>query len=505
MYQLYRDRPLLVFAIIIANCLLSAWCIYFDPVINNDGVTYLAMAQYMAEGDWQSAYDYYSWPYYALFIALTSKLFFVDIENAAYLLNTLFLISLTLAFVSLVSELSGNNRRIVFIAALVILLFPSINKYRSFIIRDFGYLSCYLWSLYFIFRFCSTLNKNHLIGWLLFAALSCLFRFEGIVFLLIAPYFLLLFSSTKIPHRQTILVSLSVLIVILSSALVFWYVDDKYASMIKMAKHTGEDVHGLADLFLANIRDRLADQEASAWNYTVVILSNIGMVFYELIRRMAVLYFFFTVYAYVKRLTLGGALFKKIWLVYVFTNLVVLIVFSLYNNFLVSRYTLATALTLLLLAPFAMDYFIDRAKAGGTLAKGSALFIGLLLVLISLDRLNLSTDKMYLKSAGQWLAENAAPEAKIYSNNKLVIYYADRGAGANLDELYTLDRLVDLFKTWQLRHYDYVAFDADVSNHSENTIRQTLAYHLGPPVHIEGTPEDHQVFVYDIKSRRQRR
>ena len=83
MYQLYRDRPWFVFCIVVASIVLSAWCIYADPVINNDGVTYLAIADLFIKGNWLEAFDAYSWPFYSLFIAITAKLLFVDVGTAA--------------------------------------------------------------------------------------------------------------------------------------------------------------------------------------------------------------------------------------------------------------------------------------------------------------------------------------------------------------------------------------------------------------------------------------
>ena len=169
-------------------------------------------------------------------------------------MNTLFAISLTLAFVCIVSQLSNNSHRIILIATIIILFFPSISKYRSFIIRDFGYLSCYLWSLYFILRFCAQPNKKFLSAWLAFAALSSLFRFEGIIFVLIAPYFLLLFGTTSIPHKKKLLAVLGVILGLSSILLLFWYINDKYMDSVTANQH----IESLMDFFAANIQKDLA-------------------------------------------------------------------------------------------------------------------------------------------------------------------------------------------------------------------------------------------------------
>ncbi|RBP48890.1 hypothetical protein [Arenicella xantha] len=496
MYQLYRDRPLLVLFMVLANIALSAWCVYLDPVINNDGITYLAIAKLMLNGEWSHAFDYYSWPYYSAFIAGLAKTFHLGIESAAYLLNTLLITSLTLAFVCIVGELSHNNRRVIIIAMVVILFFPSITKYRSFIIRDFGYLSCYLWSLFFIFRFCSTLNKGHLIGWLAFAGLSCLFRFEGIAFLLIAPYFLLLFSTERVPHRRVLLWVLSVVIVSLCGVLMTWYVNDKYAAMIEVAQNSGKDIHNVLDLFLANTKNQLGGEQLTLANYAGVFAANVGIVGYELVRRMAVFFFIFAVYAYWKNIGFNNRFVKRIWIVYVATNFLVLVCFSVYNNFLVSRYTMATALTLLILAPFVIDRLIGSFSTT-SLAKRAAVVLVLgLLAAVSLEGLNVSTKKIHIKEAAAWLKTEFPNDDSYFSNDRLMVYYAKDDVMANMMTNYSNVHLRALMDSNQLRQYKYVALSVNPKSKLEDDFRQTLAYQYGRPIKIFKGVEGRAVYIF---------
>ena len=499
MYQLYRDRPLLLLTMVLANIALSAWCLIIDPVINNDGVTYLAIAQMMLDGEWAKSFDYYSWPYYSVFIAATAKIFFLEVETAAHLLNAILATSLTLAFVCIVAELSNNNRSIIMIAMLVILFFPSITKYRSFIIRDFGYLSCYLWSLYFIFRFCSTLNKSHLIGWLLFAALSCLFRFEGVAFLLIAPYFLLLFTARRMPHRRKILSVLSVLIISVSVALVIWYINDKYASMIEVAREQGKDIHNVIDLFLANIKEKLGGAELTPLRSTSMFAKDVTNVVYELVRRMAVFYFLFSVYGYIRGLGFTSNLMKRIWIVYVATNFLMLVGFSLYNNFLVSRYTMATALTLLILSPFVINQLLLNFKNTSQVKRvASIISIGILL-LASLEGMGVHTKKKHIKEAGLWLKSEVGDGASFYSNDRLMHYYVEEDAAQNLTHSPNNIELRAIIDKRQFRRFDYFALSVNPKSKLEDYFRQTLSYYCGRPIKIfEGT-DGRAAYIFKTK------
>lgn len=483
---------------IVANIVLSIWCLNIDPVINNDGVIYLGTAQLMLDGQWQEAFNYYSWPYYPAFIAATAKLFFLELETAAHALNILLVSSLTIAFVCIVGELSNNNHRIMVMAALVILFFPSITKYRSFIIRDFGYLSGYLWSLYFIFRFCSTLNKKHLIGWVLCAMLSCLFRIEGVAFLLIGSYFLVLFTARNMPHRQLILPALSMGLIALSATLLFFYVKDKYAPMIEVAQASGQNIHNIFELFWANTQQQLGDKKITLFNYTIIIAQNIGSVFYELIRRMAIFYFLFAVYAYIHNIGFKNHLVKRVWLVYVASNLCLLIVFSLYNNFLASRYTMASALTLLLLAPFVIDQLLTAFKDYRISKKAISVFALSLLVISSVEGLNVRTKKNHIKEAGLWVKTALASDAKVYSNDRLIPYYAGRGAHTTMSDNYSSLQLGHYININHLESFDYVALSTKPKDTVENTINQQFLSKYGPPIKvIKGKAERH-VFVYKL-------
>ena len=166
------------------------------------------------------------------------------------------------------------------IALIVVVLFPSITKYRALIIRDFGYLALYLWSLYFLLLFCKQPKKQYLIGWIILAATSCLFRFEGIAFLIVAPYFLVLFIGQDLQHRRAILLGSAVGLFAAAVGLLSWYVQSKYSASIIEAGRAGLEVSSLKDLFYYNLSHRYGDEVLTplrlihgvSWNHWRCIL-----------------------------------------------------------------------------------------------------------------------------------------------------------------------------------------------------------------------------------------
>lgn len=504
MYQLLRDRPKLILVIVLANFALSAWSISLDSIINNDGVTYVAMAELFLQGDWEIARSYYSWPFYPLLIAGLAKLLFLDATTAAYLLNTLLATSMSLAFVAVVGELSQNDRRILLIATVVILLFPSITKYRAYVIRDFGYLSFYLWSLYFLFRFCSTLSKKHLIGWLSATGLACLFRFEGIILMFVAPYFLFLFSIGRIPHRKKILASLSLLILASSVAVISWYLNDKYLASILIAQAEGKDIHSVIDLFLANIHEPFLDSDGQTqkgmWSYAASVANKVGGVLYGLIRRMAVFYFFLGMLAYWQGLGLTTRLHRRIWLVYLITNLLMLIGFSFTNNLVVSRYTMASALTILLLAPFVINKVIGALKSPQIFAKAGAALLLFVLAFASADGLDVKTKKTHFVEAGQWLHDNLPEGASLFSNDRLLIHYADLGPESNFVDDFNNQQMWSHIEKNVFYVYDYIAVSVTPNNLLESNFMSSLWFKMdrGPIKVIEGR-NGRKVFIFSTQ------
>ncbi len=500
MYQLYRDRPRFVFAIVFANIALSLWSITLDSVINNDGVTYLAMAELYLDGDWSTANSYYGWPFYAILIAAISKISFLDVGTSAYLLNTLLATSLTLAFVAIVGELSGQHKRTLLIAAVVILLYPSLTKYRAYVIRDFGFLSFYLWSLYFLIRFCNLGGKKHLLAWLSATAISCLFRFEGIILMLVAPYFLYSFSTERIQHRKKILLGMAASIVSASIFIIWWYLESKYQSAIQVAKENGQPVSNVLDLFLLNLDSLFTTPEGQSNGYFGPIVNKLGSVLYELIRRMAVFYFFFALFAYWRGWGLKTPLLNRVWLVYVAFNFFLLLAFSFTNNLVVSRYTMATGLTLLILAPFAINKLFEAQANLGKIRRGACYVMLAALILASLDGLNVKTKKTHFLDAGRWMHENLPEGATLFSNDRLLVHYADLGPKSNFVDQFTNEKMFAHIQGNVFWGYDYFAISVTPNTKIEDIFRSWLWYKTErAPVKIFEGKNGRYVFVFNTQ------
>ena len=129
----------------IASLIFSMYAVYFDDIINKDGILYLQTAELFLSGNMDAAFASYNWPFYSIIIAFFQKLTSIPLELSALILNSVFFVILTDALI-LISSLIFSVPRQLKISALLILCFMPILDYRDYIIRDPGYWAFVMFS-----------------------------------------------------------------------------------------------------------------------------------------------------------------------------------------------------------------------------------------------------------------------------------------------------------------------------------------------------------------------
>ena len=147
----------------------------------------------------------YKWPFYPLLMLLVSKIAGVSYLVSGYILNTLFFTGAVVLFVLTVRVFGGDSKRLTVLAAFVALTHPAFNEYRAFIIRDAGYLMSFLVALYFLARYRVFGDFYHRLGVILALLVACLFRIEGLVFLMCTPILFSVFRPSALGLRWPVL------------------------------------------------------------------------------------------------------------------------------------------------------------------------------------------------------------------------------------------------------------------------------------------------------------
>jgi len=368
---------------------------------------------------------------------VVGRLLGISYETAGYLLNSVFFTAASVFFVLVVHAFGGTTRRLISLAVLLAVLHPSFNEYRSFIIRDGGFLAFYLLGVLFLVR-----SVDH--DWFpifFLAALSFLvaglFRIEGVVLFLCLP--LLAWGVGKFSLRSSwVRVAITCLIIAILLIVAGWWLtgmgsplNSKGFFMEPMAVIQS----GLSDLaggFLEKViflQTRYLPSYASHFAVVVVVIAAAVILAVLVISQLTVPC---AVCVVVGRIGFSfrfvGPYKERLWLVLIGLHLSILSAFVLVQFFVTPRYPLALSMTFLVAIPFILNLLNPRRHWA---ALGRINQIGVTVLFIwalgeSISGLDNATKAAALKDAGTWLGEKTTEPGSLLTNDRRVAYYAGR-------------------------------------------------------------------------------
>jgi len=480
-----------------------------DPV-NYDGILYLASASAYLKSGITAAMQLYSWPFYSIVIAWLSKLTTLSLLYSAYLLNNIFFIIIATTFITLLKEF-GASTRIQIIGAAVILIYPQLNDYRDFVVRDFGYWALFLVAFWQLLRFAKTKHWLNAMAWNIFILLAILFRIEGIILLLFAPLVLLFLPAQSWGTRIKLFLQAYSVFILGFVGLTIYSIKDitiiKHLGRIPEAMQQIQDgwqfilnnFHNKVTLAGNTILGPMATNQAPAfllWGLT-------GIFIVSAISTITPLYILLAGYAMLSGLFKINKTEKCVLYYFTTLNLLIPAAFFAQHFFLSGRYLLAFCLLLALWAPFALEQlYVNWQTRSATLLGQRWVFPLIVLVLFAMASggvIRYGHSKAYITQAGQWLANNTPANIKLYSNNKQVLFYANR---TPID--FTVDWLVKyddskplqtvLGKTWQ--GYDYMALRI---THKSLADEAHILKIMGQPVQRFRNKRGDEVLIFKLK------
>jgi len=423
----FNNKCLVVIAVI-ASVLLTIGAITLDPIINNDAVLYLTVAEELSLGNFSDAFTLYKWPFFSGLIAATHSVTGLSTLNSAYFLNIVFHAAAVLGFLACVQAL-GANKRTLIIAAVVILLFPSMNKYRAFIIRDAGFIAFYLWTVYHLIQGINKKQVSHLIWATLTILFASLFRLEAIVPLFILPTYMQYLRSRGTKRKFWLGVTITNCIVVFLGMCIWLFGEHASKTQSGVWGFLSASIdHAILNLQsrIRIITEKVLNPLSSEFATSVLWLTVAIITLYEPLRRLCFFFAYFSWHAVKNKLVLHKNSLRKVFYALCCIHLSLMAIFTAINMFLVSRHTMALILTILLLSPFSINYFYEK----WFITKEKAQWIGVtvisILLLVGIEGLNVATNKIGIKEQGSWIKEHIAPQYSVYSNNSLLLHYADR-------------------------------------------------------------------------------
>lgn len=439
-YQIKPNEQQIRWIAVLLSFMFSLLVIVQDEVINYDGALYLIVADLITQGEWQAAFDRYPWPFLSIVISFTSQVTGLIPEYAAHLLSMLFLAWVVVCFIDFV-RLLGGDARTQMLAAVVILSLPYFNESRDEILRDHGYWLFYLLSVRFLFQHYRDPHLKWGLAWNVAIIVSCLFRMEGFVMMVLLPFVLLMHRGVLWKQRfivffQANVVSLLLLIV---GLLLLPLMGDNLGRLgefsSRLVDFWGALTIGLeqkADVIRQGVLPELSADFAMP--SVVVILALIVVVktvsvlspVYSIILLLPPLY---------SRLSLPHRFWPfAAWVVLV--NLVMLVLFILPTFFLQARFTMPLVLVSLLVVPFLLNAAWGLWQQKRNEKRSSRLFPAAMLVIMLMGAGGLISlggySKQYHRDAAEWIQLNSEAGSRIAATESLrFCYYINRNLPSN--------------------------------------------------------------------------
>ncbi|MDH3671880.1 MAG: hypothetical protein OES46_12055 [Gammaproteobacteria bacterium] len=446
----------------IISLFLSVWSVYLDDVVNTDGVLYLRTAELLAHGQWQDAFALYKWPFYAFLIAVISQITGLGFEYSAHALNAALTALAVAVFLSLVREL-GADRKTLIAAAIVVLLFPGLNRYRAFVIRDAGYIAFYLLALLLFIKDLKGPRPALRLGWVASIFVATLFRIEGFVFLVALPLVRQWLLSTGATARAALLAGSAGAALLILGALGWWsFSGPQLPTAPEWGGLLGDLWHSTTATLSARIdtiAGALHDRYERAFAYAVLLAALCVLLLWEVLVTLTPLYTALAGHAVYRRLVFQDPQIRKIWLQLIALHLLVLAAILIIRLFLTGRFPLALSLTLLLAVPFSLAALYARwqeDRPRGVRRNWVFLLVCILLILTGADGLYRPTGKRHLKEAGLWVKNHTPTQTTLFSNDPLILWYSARSRHERPSG-YAWDLVLELARSRRLLQYDYLA------------------------------------------------
>lgn len=412
--------------------LLFSWIVCTQSIIiNNDGTLYLRGAEAFGYGGWEAAYAVYPWPFYAILIYWVSQIG-VSPLIAAYWVDAGLLALLTVTFMA-IGRVIHTSPKYDYLYLFVILLFPTLNDYREFIVRDFGFYAYNLIALYAMLR----ANLEQRVTWVLFASgalfVSGLFRIEGMIYFMLLPF--LCFGLTSVPwlqRRWYCMLAVSPMLFCLLGLGLAWSLHPDFVTthvgrlqeLWQKFAMLGSWVHHSYTTMIATTKSHLLNRYA-AIDASWIILG--GMTFYYF---KILLQTFTLIYAWLCYLGWRHApprLTATIPMVILFTavGFGITYVFLLTDWFITGRYVLAIVFTFMLAVPSGCIWIASSLQnwQQSWQYRAAWLGIGCIMVFLILQGLvSFGDQKTQVPEASQWLQNHVPDNEKIFSNNRQILY-----------------------------------------------------------------------------------
>ena len=492
---------------VMASLLISFWFGYRENLINPDGICYLLSSQAVGMLSMKQAMHFCpqaQWPLYSTLIYGLTQVTHFSPLMAANILNGFFSLFTVLVFILIIKEL-GASSRVMLLAALVILFQHQLNVLRDDIIRDHGFWTFYLSSIYFLLRYFKQPKLQMAFAWNMSLVIATLFRIEGAIFLLLMPFIAWFMSQYSFKKRVKMFVSLNLMTLFVGIMIAVWFLFHPQESLNQLGRVNeiiAQMQNGVSLLWnrYDDVRNGLMRYILSPESTTdagpLVILLWLSWYLYNVTITLSLVYAVLVIYAWKNKIFADKPREAMILRGYLLINFVVTFIFLAEHLFVSKRYLMALVLTLSLWIPFALDHLVAKWSS-----IRHRLFLSLCIVMMCISFLSslihFGYSKRYIEDAGNWIAKSVPAEASLYANDMQLIYYTHH-FGMHLFEILPQYLNIQTISHGQWKQYDYLALR--LGTQETNKMMALLNELSGlKPVKEFRNKRGNRVVIYQIK------
>lgn len=503
----HRDLGLLLIVAVLVSMGLSAWLNCREVVINPDAICYLLSAEKMGTGGLSAAMNLCGqakWPFYSLLIYGLVRVANFSYPVAAYLLDGFFSVLSVFFFILIVKQL-GASKRVLWLAAAVILLSHQFNSVREYIIRDHGFWAFYLSSLWLLLHYFTKPTWHIALFFNASLILATLFRIEGVIFLLSLPYLAWFHRQYAFKQRAKQFFALNALTCFALSVLGFLLILHPQETSSKLGRLPEVLAQGQKGFVLmmsqfqatkSSLAQHVLNTDSA--NQAGLVLGVVLFVWYflSIVGNLSWPYTFLVIFGALTKAYRFSSAAMLVLTGYLLVNFFITFGFLLERLFLSKRYLIAFSLVLMLFVPFALDKIVSNASRRVVRLLCVALMFCIFASSIG-GIINFGYSKAYIRDAGNWIDKNVSKEATLYANDYQLMYYS-KHFGEDIFKKLRQFVPISLIESNAFKHYDYLALR--LSQKEEKNILQAIAPGIeGQIVQTFRNQRGDQVIIYQVK------
>lgn len=421
------------------SLLLSVYAGFTVSVPNDDAFLYVRTAEIFLDEGIGAAFEHFAWAGYPVLIGLVAATG-IELLTAAYVLNGLFFAVLAYAFVSICREFS-EDRLLLTLAVLTILLFPEINEYRYQILRDAGFWAFVMLGMWWLIRYGAEGSWRFCLYYCGALLLAAVFRPEAMLYLVVAPLCLLFDRRHERAERYLLCfrtqgVALAALLPCFLAGLAFdLNLFQQAAALASSYKPFLQSLFDPGGQETAAMAEAIFGEHAATYSgryLSFFLLAGLMVILAaELLYAVGMPFSLILIWGYWKKWLLPDRDMALPVIAFAAINLLVVLAFLLVTRYLTSRYAMVFSLGLALAVPFTVREMLARMAPGTRLAPS---LLVLFFVFSAVDSYyTFGRSKSYVHDAVEWLNDNSAETAQLLTNNRAVAYYS--GMVAEYDQV----------------------------------------------------------------------